>query len=102
MQKLPKEYWKISFVNEEQEKEWDNSYKKLEAGYRWQVDSALHYMVHYKQPWKKYPNETCEECRDNLYLIDISHQGIGMKKVHMMVYFSNPRGRLIPVYCGVE
>ncbi len=102
MPRLPKEYWKISFINAEQEEEWNNAYRKLDAGYRWQVDSALHYMIHYKQPWKKYPNIKCDECTDDLYLIDISHRGIGPKIVQMMVYFSKPSGKITPVYCETK
>lgn len=99
MQKLPKEFWKISFINEQQETEWDDSYGELDAGYRWQVDSALHYMIHYKKPWTKYPNFECDDCIDDLYLIDVSHKGIGKKIVHMMVYFNKEKSKLTPVHC---
>jgi len=101
MQKLPKEYWKISFINKKQEQEWDRAYSKLEAGYRWQVDSALQYMTHYKQPWKKFPKKRCKGCRKGLYLIDVSHKGIGSKIVHMMVFFDNKNHKLTPVHCEV-
>lgn len=74
MQKLPKEYWKISFINKRQEEEWDISYEKLDAGYRWQVDSALQYMIHYKQPWREYHTRECDDCMEDLYLFDISHR----------------------------
>lgn len=99
MQRLPKEHWKISFINPQQEKEWDETYAKLDAGYRWQVDSALHHMIHYKQPWRKYPNFECGECIDDLYLVDVSHKAIGKKTVEMMIYFNKKDERLTPVYC---
>ncbi len=59
-------------------------------------------MIHYKQPWRTYPQIKCDECADNLYLIDISHKGIGNKTVQMMVLFSNPRGKITPVYCEAK
>ena len=59
-------------------------------------------MVYYKQPWKNYPNIICDECMERLYLIDVSHKGIGTKTVQMMVYFSNPIGRITPVYCEAK
>ncbi len=99
MQKLPKEYWKISFINKRQEQEWDSAYKKLDAGYRWLVDSALHHMIHYKQPWRKYPKEACDDCMEGLYLIDVSHKGIGKKMVHIMILFDKKKYKIIPVHC---
>ena len=99
MQRLPKEYWKISFINKRQEQEWDRVYSKLDAGYRWQIDSALAYMIHYKQPWTKYKKERCDDCREGLYLIDVSHKGIGSKTVHMMVLFNKKKNTITPVHC---
>ncbi len=101
MQKLPKEYWKISFINIRQEKEWDNAYKKLDAGYRWQVDSALHHMIHYKRPWTQFKNVECDDCTEDLYLIDISHRGIGKKTTRMMVLFNKVKKRITPVGCEI-
>ena len=99
MPRLPKEYWKISFINKRQEQEWDAAYTRLDAGYRWQVDSALHYMIYYKQPWKKYLKKRCKDCREGLYLIDVSHKGIGKKIVHMMVLFNKKKNTITPVHC---
>jgi len=101
MQKLPKEFWKIGFINKEQEREWDSAYSKLEAGYRWQVDSALQFMLHYKQPWKKYENMKCDDCIEGLYLLDVSHHGIGKKVVHMMVHFNEETNMITPVHCEI-
>ena len=99
MPRLPKEYWKIGFINKEQECEWDTAYAKLDAGYRWQVDSALHFMIHYKQPWEHYTTERCDDCIEGLYLIDVSHSGIGNKVVHIMIYFNKESNILTPVDC---
>jgi len=99
MQTLPKEYWKISFINQKQEQEWNISYAKLEPGYRWQVDSALQYMIHYKQPWRKFPVKKCKECKEGIYLINVSHKGIGKKTVHMMVLFNKKNHRITPANC---
>ena len=101
MERLPKEYWKISFISEEQETDWTIAYQELEPGYRWQIDSTLNYLVYYKQPWKKYPKIKCDECRDGVYLLDVSHSGIGNKTVQIMIWFDEQNHVLVPLDCEI-
>ena len=56
-------------------------------------------MVYYKQPWRKYPNRVCDECMDDLYLLNVSHSGIGNKIVQMMILFDKSKHKLVPVHC---
>ena len=97
MTKLPKEYWKISFPKD-WESEWNKSVKKLDVGYRWQVESALNSFVLYKQPWRKYPKVKCSTIK-NVYLFDISHSGIGKGTIRIMVRFDKALHIIQPIFC---
>ncbi len=99
MEKLSREYWTISYADEQQKAEWKDAYNGLEPGYKWQVDSALNNLVYYKHPWKKYPELKCDECMDDIYILDVSHEGIGDKTVQIEVWFDMSRNTLIPLYC---
>ena len=96
---LPKEYWEIRFTNEEQENYWTESYQKLDNGYKWEADSALKNLTHFKYPWRKYPNMRCDECRDDIYILNVSHRGIGPKIVEVTVMFYKPNWWVVPIYC---
>ena len=99
---MPTEYWKISFINEQQEDHWTTAYHELlNAGYRWQVRSALTNLIHDEHPWERYPNMRCDECRDGVYLLDVSHIGIGSKTVQIMILFDKPNHTLVPLYCEI-
>lgn len=99
MERLRSRYWKISFVNTKQEEEWNSAYRELEPGYRWQVDSALNYLVLYKDPWRRYKNMKCDECMDGVYILNVSHSGIGDKTVQVTVWFDVPNRLLVPLDC---
>lgn len=99
MARLPKEYWEIRFTNERQEGDWTESYRKLDNGYRWEVDSALKNITHFEYPWKKYPHRRCDECKDDIYILNVSHSGIGPKIVQIMVMFDKQRCVVVPLDC---
>ena len=99
MARLPKEYWKIGFTNERQEYNWTESYRKLNNGYRWEVESALKNLIHFEYPWEEYPSIKCDECRDDIYILNVSHSGIGPKIVQIMVMFDKQNCAVVPLDC---
>ncbi len=99
MAKLPKEYWTINYADEQQKAEWKAAYNDLESRYRWQVDCALNNLVYHRRPWKKYPGLKCDECLDDVYILDVSHKGIGDKTVQIELWFDTSNNTLIPLYC---
>ena len=55
-------------------------------------------MIHYERPWEIYPNMRCDECRDGVYLLDVSHSGIGNKTVQIVILFDKPNHKLVPLH----
>ena len=71
----------------------------LDPGYRWQVHSALNYIVTYKKPWEKYKSRQCTECIKGTRLLNVSHQGIGDKTVVILVWFNMKDKTITPLHC---
>ena len=40
----------------------------------------------------------CDECRDGVYLLDVSHSGIGNKTVQIVILFDKPNHKLVPLH----
>ena len=99
MTRVHNEHWTIVFINKRQEEAWIAACDMLDAGYKWQVDCALNYIVTYTEPWKKYKNRQCPECVGGAYLLDVSHQGIGDKTVEILVWFDVENRTLTPLHC---
>ena len=99
MQKYPKQQWNLHFDYALQKKNWALAFWKLDHGYRWQVESALNHMLHTKHPWKKYVHIICHDCVDDLYLLNVSHKGIGDKTVQIMIKFNKSHHKITPIHC---
>lgn len=99
MIKVHNKNWELIFLNKRQKAAWTAMYANLDLGYRWQVDCALNYMVVYEKPWSRYRHVKCSECVDGTILLDVSHEGIGDKKVEVLVRFDEVSKAVTPLYC---
>lgn len=94
-----KKSWTVIFINKRQKEAWNDIRNMLDAGYRWQVDCGLNYIINYEEPWKEYKSSQCEKCMDGICLLDVSHQGIGDKTVEILIWFDMTNKTLTPLYC---
>lgn len=99
MVKLPKQHWSIHFEEEEWEGEWTTAYDNLDRGYRWVVDSRLNFMLYDEEPWTEYGRVRCQQRMDDVYVLNVSHRGIGDGAVCVMVWFDKPNKWLVPLHC---
>ena len=99
MEKLPRKIWSIHFVNKEWEAAWTSAYDKLGREYRWIVDSRLNFMLHDKKPWQNYASAACDECMENIRILDLAHSGIGGKTVYVLMWFDVDNHWMVPIHC---
>ena len=73
--------------------------QNMDAKSQWLVKSVTYQLIHHKKPWKKFKMETCSECRDGLYVMTVSHSGLGGIAVEVTVWFDVRNGTLMPIDC---
>ena len=98
MQRSIRQYWKIGDKNDQRSECWESAYSKLDPGYQWQINSALNNMMFIQHPWKKYLGIACDKRKD-LYLLNVSHKGIGDRMVQIMAEFDKLTHTIFPVHC---
>ena len=61
------------------------------------VENTLYYMVRRKNPTATHHNETCDECLRDHYLFGIHDDGIGNKRLGLLIRIDQERKGLYPV-----
>ncbi len=76
---------------------FQSDFLRLSPEGQWIVKNTLNAMVHKKNPTAVYQNEVCDECLPDLYLFGVHDDGIGNKKLALLIHLDRKRKILCPV-----
>ena len=76
---------------------FQSDFLRLDPEGQWIVKNTLDAMVHMKNPAAVYQSEACDECIPDLHLFGVHDDGVGNKKLALLIYLDRERKILCPV-----
>lgn len=77
--------------------EFRTDFRQLDGSGQWIVEKYLDAMVQQRDPTTKYHNVTCDNCNPDTRLFGIQDDGVGNKRLGLLIRFDRQRNVLYPL-----